>query len=163
MSTADSVNEAVRARKHGVQQITTHTDSREILANARRDIDRYHLRDYFIVDVDAHHVEFDSWSEILDHLQNPVLRHNAKAMAENWPRAKELAFSNHVAGLTFQDVFGRIPHQAALAEDVKKAPNIGTLHSFAAPWIPWESKYRWYSLSRCWRWVCIRSRISRRR
>jgi uncharacterized protein len=121
MSTADSINEAVRARKHGVQQITTHTDSREILANARRDIDRYHLRDYFIVDVDAHHVEFDSWSEILDHIENPVLRHNAKAMAENWPRAKELAFSNHVAGLTFQDVFGRIPHQAALAEDVEKS------------------------------------------
>lgn len=118
MNTVGTPNPATRARKRGVQQITTQTDSREILANARRDVDRFNLRDYFIVDVDAHHVEFDSWSEILDHIENPVLRHNAKAMAENWPRAKELAFSNHVPGLTFQDVFGRIPHQAALSEHV---------------------------------------------
>jgi uncharacterized protein len=108
------------ARDHAVQQITTRTDSREILANAHRDIARLHLDDYFIVDVDAHHVEFDSWSEILDHLENPVLRHNAKSMTQNWPNAKQLAFSNHPVGLTFQDVFGRIPHQAELGEPVEK-------------------------------------------
>jgi uncharacterized protein len=108
------------ARDHAVQQITTRTDSREILANAHRDIARLHLDDYFIVDVDAHHVEFDSWSEILDHLENPVLRHNAKSMTLNWPNAKQLAFSNHPVGLTFQDVFGRIPHQAELGEPVEK-------------------------------------------
>lgn len=108
------------AREHTVQQITTRTDSREILANAHRDIARLHLDDYFIVDVDAHHVEFDSWSEILDHLENPVLRHNAKSMTQHWPNAKQLAFSNHPVGLTFQDVFGRIPHQAELGEHVEK-------------------------------------------
>jgi predicted TIM-barrel fold metal-dependent hydrolase len=111
---------ASTARDHTVQQITTRTDSREILANAHRDIARLHLDDYFIVDVDAHHVEFDSWSEILDHLENPVLKHNAKSMTQNWPNAKQLAFSNHPVGLTFQDVFGRIPHQAELGEHVEK-------------------------------------------
>jgi hypothetical protein len=111
---------ASTARDHAVQQITTRTDSREILANAHRDIARLHLDDYFIVDVDAHHVEFDSWSEILDHLENPVLRHNAKSMTQHWPNAKQLAFSNHPVGLTFQDVFGRIPHQAELGEHVEK-------------------------------------------
>ena len=108
------------ASEHKVQQITTRTDSREILANARRDIARLHLDDYFIVDVDAHHVEFDSWAEILEHLENPVLRHNAISMTQNWPNAKQLAFSNHPVGLTFQDVFGRIPHQAELGEYVEK-------------------------------------------
>jgi uncharacterized protein len=108
------------ATEHKVQQITTRTDSREILANAHRDIARLHLDDYFIVDVDAHHVEFDSWSEILEHLENPVLRHNAISMTQNWPNAKQLAFSNHPVGLTFQDVFGRIPHQAELGEHVEK-------------------------------------------
>ncbi|HZI78150.1 MAG TPA: hypothetical protein VFD69_01490, partial [Vicinamibacterales bacterium] len=73
---------AVRARE--TQQITTRTDSREILANARRDIDRYKLRDYFIVDVDSHHVEFDSWAEVLDHIEDPVLRRNGKTMAALW-------------------------------------------------------------------------------
>jgi predicted TIM-barrel fold metal-dependent hydrolase len=108
------------ASEHPVQQITTRTDSREILANARRDIARLRLDDYFIVDVDAHHVEFDSWADILKHLENPVLRHNAIAMTENWPNAKQLAFSNHPVGLTFQDVFGRIPHQCELGEYVEK-------------------------------------------
>ena len=108
------------ASEHTVQQITTRTDSREILANAHRDIARLHLDDYFIVDVDAHHVEFDSWADILKHLENPVLRHNANAMTENWPNAKQLAFSNHPVGLTFQDVFGRIPHQCELGEYVEK-------------------------------------------
>jgi uncharacterized protein len=119
MGTTKTLDNTAVAREHPVQQITTRTDSREILANARRDIARYHLADYFIVDVDAHHVEFDSWHEILDHLENPVLRHNAKVMTEDWPRAGQLAFSNHPVGLTFQDVFGRIPHQAALAEYVE--------------------------------------------
>jgi len=116
---SEKLNGTATAVKHPVQQITTRTDSREILANARRDIDRYKLHDYFIVDVDAHHVEFDSWTDILDNLENPVLRHNAKAMVQDWPRAKQLVFSNHNVGLTFQDVFGRIPHQADLAEHVE--------------------------------------------
>ena len=120
MSKIEFVNGVSTATEHKVQQITTRTDSREILANAHRDIALYHLDDYFIVDVDAHHVEFDSWAEILDHLENPVLRHNAKEMTKNWPNAKQLAFSNHPVGLTFQDVFGRIPHQAELAEHVEK-------------------------------------------
>jgi uncharacterized protein len=120
MSKVEVVNGVSNATEHKVQQITTRTDSREILANAHRDIARLHLDDYFIVDVDAHHVEFDSWSEILDHLENPVLRHNAKSMTQNWPNAKQLAFSNHPVGLTFQDVFGRIPHQAELGEHVEK-------------------------------------------
>src|SRR5687768_2656734 len=106
----------VRARE--TQQITTRTDSREILANAKRDIERFKLKDYFIVDVDSHHVEFDSWSEVLDHIEDPVLRRNGKTMAELWPNAHNIALSNHPPGLTFQDVHGRIPHQIQLGEDV---------------------------------------------
>ena len=120
MGTSKTLNSSSTATEHAVQQITTRTDSREILANARRDIARYHLDDYFIVDLDAHHVEFDSWAEILDHLENPVLRHNAKTMTQDWPNARQVAFSNHSVGMTFQDVFGRIPHQAELAEFVEK-------------------------------------------
>jgi predicted TIM-barrel fold metal-dependent hydrolase len=120
MGTSKTLNSSSTAAEHAVQQITTRTDSREILANARRDIARYHLDDYFIVDLDAHHVEFDSWAEILDHLENPVLRHNAKTMTQDWPNARQVAFSNHSVGMTFQDVFGRIPHQAELAEFVEK-------------------------------------------
>jgi predicted TIM-barrel fold metal-dependent hydrolase len=120
MGTGKTLNGSSTAVEHPVQQITTRTDSREILANARRDIARYHLDDYFIVDLDAHHVEFDSWGEILDRLENPVLRYNAKTMTQDWPNARNVAFSNHSVGMTFQDVFGRIPHQAELGEFVEK-------------------------------------------
>src|SRR5215211_5176433 len=106
----------VRTRQ--TQQITTRTDSREILANAHRDVERYNLRDYFVVDVDSHHVEFDSWAEVLDHIEDPVLRRNGQTMAAQWPNARNIALSNHPPGLTFQDVHGRIPHQIQLGEDV---------------------------------------------
>ncbi|HXJ39323.1 MAG TPA: amidohydrolase family protein, partial [Bryobacteraceae bacterium] len=106
-----------------VQQIDIRTDTREILANATKDIERYRLNDYFIVDVDSHHVELDSWAEILEYVENPVLRRTGREMARNWPFAKHLALSNHPPGMTFQDVAGRIPHMAQLGEFVE--PVIG--------------------------------------
>ena len=105
-------------RRRETQEITVHTDSREILANARRDTERYGLDDYFIVDVDAHHVELDSWPEIIERIENPVLRDSGRQMMKNWPYAEHVALHNHPPGLTMQDVSGRIPHQAALAEPV---------------------------------------------
>ncbi len=117
------MNDAKRTVKaRDTQQITIRTDSREILANARRDIARFDLSKYFIVDVDSHHVELDSWGEILDYIEDPVLRRSGKTMSEMWPNARNLALSNHPPGLTFQDVSGRIPHQAQLGEHVEPQP-----------------------------------------
>src|SRR5882757_828491 len=109
-------------KPHPTQQITIHTDSREILANAKRDIQRFGLDKYLIVDVDSHHVEIDSWAEILEYVEDPVIRHNGREMAKNWPFASHLALSNHPPGLTFQDVSGRIPHMAQLGEEVDPVP-----------------------------------------
>ena len=41
-----------RALRSRVQEITIHTDSRDILAAAVRDQKQFGLKDYFIVDVD---------------------------------------------------------------------------------------------------------------
>ena len=106
------------AQRRETQEITIHTDSREILANARRDIERYGLDDYFIVDVDSHHVELDSWPQIIERIEDPVLRDSGLQMIKNWPNAKNVALSNHPPGLTMQDVSGRVLHQATLAEPV---------------------------------------------
>ncbi|WP_370591420.1 amidohydrolase family protein [Saccharopolyspora montiporae] len=106
------------ATRRETQEITIHTDSREILANARRDTERYGLDDYFIVDVDSHHVELDSWPEIIERVEDPVLRDSGRQMMQNWPNAHNVALSNHPPGLTMQDVSGRVPHQASLAEPV---------------------------------------------
>lgn len=109
----------VEVKRHPVQEIDIHTDTREILANCDRERQIYGLDDMFIVDVDAHHVELDSWSEILDQIDDPVVKFNAQAIAKNWPYASNLALSAHAPGLTLQDVGGRIPHQAQLAEHVE--------------------------------------------
>ena len=69
-----------------------------------RDIERYNLKDYFIVDVDSHHVEFDSWAEVLDHIEDPVLRRNGKTMAASWPNAQQHRAQQPSAG---PDVPGR--------------------------------------------------------
>ena len=107
-----------KARRRDVQEITTATDTREILANCARQTKQLGLDKYFIVDVDAHHVENLSWPEILDYIEDPVVRYNDKAMAKNWPGAGQSALMNNPVGMTFQDVSGRIPHQAALDEAV---------------------------------------------
>jgi hypothetical protein len=107
-----------RVTPHPTQEITTRTDTREILANARRDTERYHLDDYFIVDVDSHHVELDSWPDIIARIENPVLRDSGQQMIKNWPGADRAALGTFTPGMTAQDVGGRILHQAALAEPV---------------------------------------------
>jgi uncharacterized protein len=104
------------------QQITIATDSREILGNAAQDTEAFGLADKFIVDVDSHHIELDSWPDIIEDIGDPVLRDYGEQISMNWPQAGHLALSNHVAGLTFQDVAGRVPHQATLAEPVPPGP-----------------------------------------
>jgi uncharacterized protein len=109
-----------RALRSRVQEITIHTDSRDILAAAVRAQKQFGLKDYFIVDVDSHHVETDSWDEVLAHIDDPVLRYNGQAIAANWPIARKMALHNEVPGLMFQDCQGRIPHQATLGEPVEE-------------------------------------------
>ncbi|WP_067904306.1 amidohydrolase family protein [Nocardia vaccinii] len=89
-----------------VQHIVQQTDTREMLANARKDIARYGLDKYFIVDVDAHHHELRYWDDVLEYIDDPVLRRNALAMN----RLRPGALMGHTPGLNYQDVAGRIPH-----------------------------------------------------
>jgi predicted TIM-barrel fold metal-dependent hydrolase len=108
----------VAATPHSTQEITTRTDTREILANAHRDTVRYGLDDYYIVDVDSHHVELDSWPDVIARIEDPVLRDTGQQMVRNWPGAERTALTTFASGMTHQDVGGRVLHQAALAEPV---------------------------------------------
>lgn len=93
-------------RAHPVQEITNRTATRDVLANAEADIKRYGLDDYFIVDVDSHHTELDSWTSILSRIDDPVLRRDALEMSKTQPAV----LSNSPQGLYYQDVAGRISH-----------------------------------------------------
>ena len=61
----------------GVQQIDVHTDTRDVLAHARRNAIKRGLQDWFVCDIDAHHVETVSWKEIVTYIEDPVVRDNA--------------------------------------------------------------------------------------
>ncbi|MCL6592699.1 MAG: amidohydrolase [Alicyclobacillus sp.] len=56
-------------------------DTRELLANAKQQALEKHLDEFVIVDVDAHHYENESWSEIVQYIENPVIRHLALSAA----------------------------------------------------------------------------------
>ncbi|KIU37592.1 amidohydrolase [Mycobacteroides immunogenum] len=99
-------------------EITTRTNTLKILENAQRDREHYGLDDYFIVDVDAHHVESDSWEDIIEFIPNPVIRDYGEQFVKYVPGDTRFALTNEMPGLKFQDAGARIPHQAALAEDV---------------------------------------------
>jgi predicted TIM-barrel fold metal-dependent hydrolase len=93
-------------------KITIQTDTREILAHAAKEA---RAEDYFIVDVDAHVTETAFWSEVVDRMDSDVYRQMARAFKD---RGAAPGLINATPGFLHQDVFGRIPHQQRLAEEV---------------------------------------------
>lgn len=97
------------------ERIDHYTDTRAILANARRQADERGLDDYFIVDVDSHHIETESWAEIIEYIEDPVVRQVAREKAAAGGAPYGL---NGEPGLRYQDVGGRIPHMSGRKETV---------------------------------------------
>ena len=96
------------------KEIDIKTDTREILARASRYAEEHNFKDWLIVDVDAHHSEMASWKEVVNYIEDPVIR-DMGIQFQNRTGASA-GLSNHVGGLRYQDVAGRIPHQTALNE-----------------------------------------------
>ena len=100
------------------QVIDTSTDSREILRHARNAAMRRKLQDWFIVDVDAHHVETVSWSEVVQYIEDPVIRDQALHFHKDRLGAPPYGLNGDL-GLRYQSVGGRIPHQDGLREKIE--------------------------------------------
>lgn len=99
------------------QVIDTSTDSREILAHARREARKRKLQDWFIADIDAHHVETVSWGEVCRYIEDPVIREQALFFHKDRIGAPPYGLNGDL-GLRYQSVGGRIPHQDGLREKV---------------------------------------------
>ncbi len=97
------------------QVIDTSTDSREILAHARNIARKRGLQDWFVVDIDAHHVETVSWNEIVKFIEDPVIRDQALHFHQDRIGAPPYGLNGDL-GLRYQGVGGRIPHQDGLRE-----------------------------------------------
>jgi predicted TIM-barrel fold metal-dependent hydrolase len=60
-------------------RLGSHFDTREALLNARQQAESRNLDRMLIVDVDAHHYETESWAEIVEYLEDPVMQHLARS------------------------------------------------------------------------------------
>jgi uncharacterized protein len=99
------------------QRIDVYTDTRDILAHAKKAALQRRLKDWFIVDVDAHHVETVSWTEIIEYIDDPVVREDAISYQKQRIGAPPYGL-NGDQGLRYQSVGGRIPHQDDRRETV---------------------------------------------
>lgn len=97
--------------------IDVYTDTREVLAKARINARERGLQDWFVCDIDAHHVESVSWKEIVQYIEDPVIRDNAVRYQSERIGAPPYGLNGDL-GLRYQSVGGRIPHQDDLREKV---------------------------------------------
>ena len=102
-----------------IQEISVHTDTRDVLAHARRNAIKRGLQDWFVCDIDAHHVETVSWKEIVAYIEDPVVRDNAIRFQSERVGAPPYGLNGDL-GLRYQSVGGRIPHQDGQREVVEE-------------------------------------------
>ena len=95
--------------------INTSSDTRDILSHATQQSKQY--GDYFLVDIDAHVTETQFWPEILASIDNDFIRHMGEAGLGR-PVSRSLALLNNVPGMSYQSVYGRIPHEQARLETI---------------------------------------------
>ena len=95
-------------RELPLKELKAGTDTREILAAAKRQALRNKYGDYLVVDVDAHHYETQSWADLIEYIPDPVIRENAKS----FKRAGKIfpALQQTQSWPNYQNVNGRITH-----------------------------------------------------
>ncbi len=100
-----------------IKPIDVYTDTRDILAHAKRQADANKYEDYLIVDVDSHHTETNSWHEIIEYIEDPVIRAQAQEYQQSRTGGPPYGLSGDF-GLKYQGVGGRIPHNDNRLETV---------------------------------------------
>ncbi len=107
------------AREVPIKQIDVYTDTRDILAHAKRQADSRKFEDYLIVDIDSHHTETASWHEIIEYIEDPVIRAQALEYQQFRTGTPPYGMSGDL-GLKYQGVGGRIPHNDNRLEKVEE-------------------------------------------
>src|SRR2546430_2908246 len=91
-------------------------DTTKLLAHASKQAKDRGYERFPIIDVDSHHYETESMPEILEYLDDPVLKQ--LALAGSKPNAKNARILNTMVG--YQDMGGRIPRYGL--RSLEKAP-----------------------------------------
>ena len=93
-------------REITIKEMSPTTSTTDVLAHAARYRNENGLGDCLIIDVDAHHFENTSWSRIVDHIEDPVLRHLARSF-ERPDGTNPGGLLPAQPGLNFQNEIGR--------------------------------------------------------
>jgi uncharacterized protein len=89
-------------------------DTRDALGHAARQARERGFQDVLIVDVDAHHYETESWAEIVEYIEEPVIRH----LAQNGGVSKLIGGSTMIpTQVGNQDIAGRVVRYTRRSEE----------------------------------------------
>ena len=141
-----------------LEKISTRTDTRDYLAKAAPTTEK--LKDWLVVDVDAHVNETAFWSEITDRIDNDVLRYigaivqgprrrGPRPAQRQWIRSSR---TSPAASCTSKRWRSR-----------RRPGCIARCSSPSVPWIHWASTTWWCSRPRCSRSACTRRSMPRSR
>ena len=86
-------------------------DTTKLLKNARRQAEERGYHDFFICDVDSHHYETEALAEILEYMDDPVLRHFGQSSGQ----IGRSGLIPHVIGS--QDMAGRVTRYPGRARE----------------------------------------------
>ncbi len=82
-------------------------DTAKLLTNAARQRDERGLKDVFIVDADSHHYETESVAELLEYIEDPVLKQLSRSALGVARKSRGFPYSR----VGYQDVGGRITRE----------------------------------------------------
>jgi predicted TIM-barrel fold metal-dependent hydrolase len=121
----DELKSSLVGEVRELQEITAATDTRDYLFAAARQAERQYDDYEVIIDVDAHTQEGRFWPEILEFMENDVLKHTALTQLAGGIRTPLI---NLQPGMSFQSLSGRVPHQSGPAEKVTNPDKPGAAY-----------------------------------
>src|SRR5216684_976136 len=89
--------------------------TRQHLAHASQQARERNYQDFLIVDVDAHHYESESYKDVFEFIESPVIRRQAVESAKRGGRASMLG-----GQIGYQDIGGRITRHELRRHDVRR-------------------------------------------
>ena len=97
--------DTISGKPRDLSEINSRTDSRDILAHARQQADQRGFDDVFIVDIDSHVDDVGNWPEIMDYIDDPVVREAASSFSDGSKRGAFItaprACSGRMSGAAF--------------------------------------------------------------
>ena len=93
------------------------------LEHASQQARERNYQDFLIVDVDAHHYESESYKDVFEYIESPVLRRQAVESAKRGGRASMLG-----GQIGYQDIGGRITRHELRRHDIRRHDKLGAAH-----------------------------------